>query len=138
MGDSGNWACKLPIVRKVAAQRLAFGWASVVVDAAGLAIVDKQQDIIPASELERAAYAYVETSRDAGEQHERRGVGTLVESVVMTREKRAAMGLDEAGPTGWWVGFRLHDDATWARVESGELAELSIAGRSRRDALPAP
>jgi hypothetical protein len=36
------------------------------------------------------------------------------------------------GPTGWWIGGEVTDAATIARVESGELRELSMRFRRRR------
>jgi len=126
-----GWGARLAIHKLDKASRTAFGWASVVKDANGRVIIDHDSDVIPSEELEKAAYTYVLDSRDAGEMHERRGVGRLVESCFLDTAKRAAMGVPE-GPTAWWVGYRIDDDAVLKRVESGELAELSIAGVADR------
>ena len=114
------------------AQRLVFGWAYVATDEKGSLIVDHQGDIIPVAELEKAAYAYVEESREAGEMHVRKA-GALVESCLFTKEKCDAMGLPFIGAK-WWTGFRVDPD-TFAKVQSGELAELSIGGSAERVAV---
>ncbi len=126
-----SWEIRARVAKVDAEQRLAFGWASVAVDAAGRPVIDHQGDLIPVEELERAAYDYVIRSRDASEMHGRRGVATLVESVVLTPEKYAALGLP-IGPLGWWVGFRVTDDAVWQRVKAGDFREFSIGGSATR------
>lgn len=108
-------------------KRRVWGWGSVVTDAAGVPIVDHQGDIIPPDELEEAIYEFVRNSRSADDMHKRFGVGELIECVVLTPEKRTAMGLPP-GPTGAWVGFHITDDATWAAIKAGERPEFSIFG----------
>jgi hypothetical protein len=105
-----------------------FGWASVV-EQGGRAIIDKQGDIIPVEELENAAYDFVLYSRQHGEMHERIGTGELIESMVFTVEKQAALGID-LGQVGWWVGFHVADPATWAAHKTGDLPEFSIGGEA--------
>jgi len=129
------WSVSVPIAKTDTEQRLAFGWASVVLDANGDPVIDHQEDRIAAGELERAAYSYVEKSRTASEMHDRMGVAELVESCVITPEKRTAMGLDGNGITGWWVGFRVLDSSVWEKVKRGELSEFSIGGSARRESV---
>jgi cation transport regulator ChaB len=114
-------------------QRLVFGWASVVTDLDGNAVSDYQGDIIRPEELEKAAYAFVHDVRKAGEMHQRtEGVGQLVESVVLTKEKQAAIGIPEGSvPEGWWVGFKLAQDV-FDKVKSGEYKMFSIGGSGVR------
>lgn len=126
-----TWEIRARVAKVDAEQRLAFGWASVAIDAEGRPVIDHQGDLIPVAELERAAYRYVITSRDASEMHGRRGVAQLIESVVLTPEKYAALGLP-IGPSGWWVGFHVNDDAVWQRVKSGDFREFSIGGSATR------
>ena len=39
------------------------------------------------------------------------------------------MGLaKDALPLGWWVGFRVDDDAAWEGVKKGEYKMFSIQG----------
>lgn len=129
-----GWEVRAQIAKVDDERRLAFGWASVAVDAEGRPVIDHQGDYIPVLELERAAYDYVVKSRDASEMHGRRGVATLVESVVMTPEKYAAMGMPR-GPVGWWVGFKVHDDSVWTGVKDGTYREFSIGGSGTRKAV---
>jgi len=110
-------------------KKLVFGFASVVEDEEGRPVIDHQNDIIPVDEMEAAAYDFVLHSRSGDRMHKSFGVSTLVESVALTPEKREAMGLP-AGPSSWWVGFKVHDDATWRQVVDGTLSEMSIFGSS--------
>ena len=97
-------------------KRLAFGWASA-------------EDIIDPDTLENAAYEFVRLYREGGEMHERGDCAVLVESVVFTKEKMAAMGIPEGTlPTGWWIGFYITDDEVWEKVKSGEYPMFSIEG----------
>lgn len=126
------WSVSVPISKLADEKRLAFGWASVVIDDDGQAVIDHQQDRISIPELEKAAYEYVQKSRQSTEMHTKKGVAELVESVVMTPEKREAMGIATEGISGWWVGFRVNDQAVWSKVKAGEYSEFSIGGTAKR------
>jgi len=113
-------------------QRLVFGWASVVETEDGSPLEDLQGDVIAPDELESAAYRFVLDSRKAGEMHERtEGIGRLVESFVLTPEKADALGISKR--SGWWVGFKIDDDETWAKVKKGDFRMFSIGGKARRE-----
>jgi hypothetical protein len=117
-------------------KRQVFGWASVV-EKNGKPIVDHQDDYIPIDVIEKAAYDYVRTSRKGGDMHRRAGdvphhVSDMVESFLVTEEKKQAMGLPTDFPTGWWVGFQVNDEDTWQKVKSGERKEFSIHGSGQR------
>ena len=60
------------------------------------------------------------------------GFSILIESFIVTEEKRAAMGLPDSVPTGWWVGFQVQDPEVWAKVKSGERTGFSIHGHGKR------
>ena len=113
-------------------KRLAFGWAYVSHDPTGMVQVDKSGDRCSRiEELEKAAYNFVLESRVAGDYHQRSGsgIGEMVESIVFTPEKIEKMGLPEGSlPLGWWVGYKVHDDDTWAKVKDGTYAMFSIHG----------
>lgn len=109
-------------------QNLVFGWAYVS-ENTGEAVVDYQGDSISESELEKAFYDFVINARNAGEMHKALA-GTLVECMVFTKEKQAALGID-LGMVGAWVGFKLNPDV-FAKVKSGEYKMLSIGGRAKR------
>lgn len=112
------------------AQRLVFGWASVV-DKNGEPVVDLQGHRIAPATLEKAVYDFVLNVREAGENHERvTGVGKLVESLMVTPEKLEAMGLaKDALGAGWWVGFKVEPDV-FAKVQGGDYSMFSIGGRA--------
>ena len=109
---------------------MAFGWGSVAIAADGKQVVDSYGDIIEPADLESAVYEFVLAYNGAatGVGHEGPAVGRLVESLILTKEKAAAMGLGADTPEGWWVGLKIDDPHVFARVKSGELAMLSIQG----------
>lgn len=120
-------------------KRQIFGWASVV-EKNGVPVVDLQGDYISVEEVEKAAYEYVQKSRKGGNQHQRDGeapvhVSDMIESFVVTPEKKEKLGLPDDLPTGWWVGFQVHDDDTWAQIKDGKRPQLSIHGRGKRKEL---
>jgi hypothetical protein len=128
-----RWRVPIKVTKADPDQRLVFGWASVAaVD--GEAIVDKQGDIIPVEELEKAVVEYVLTSRDGGDMHERRGVSRLAASLVFTPEleKVGIIAKDEQGRIvhGWFTGFKVDDDDLWAAFKRGERPEFSIGGHA--------
>jgi hypothetical protein len=123
-------------------KRLVFGWAYVTHDKDGEVVVDKSGEFIDDYEvLEKAAYEFVITSRTGGDHHERdlttgraRAVGTMVESMMFTPEKIEKMGLPPGLlPTGWWVGFKVTDDAAWQAVKAGERPAFSIHGTAKKE-----
>jgi hypothetical protein len=115
-------------------ERLVFGWASVAVRVTGEEIVDCQDDIVEIDVLEKAAYKYVMNFGTAGEMHQRGGVGKLVESVVFTKEKAAAMGIPpDILPEGWWVGFHVDDQGVWQKIKDGTYSMFSIEGTATRE-----
>lgn len=114
-------------------KRLVFGWANVAVRVGGEVIQDFQDDIIDIEDLEEAAYVFVSDYGTAGEMHQRGGVGRLVESIVFTKEKAAALGIPpDILPEGWWVGFRVDDNDVWEKVKNGTYSMFSIEGTAER------
>jgi hypothetical protein len=129
----GGPAARFAIVKSDDDRRLVFGWASVAVRVTGEVIEDYQRDIIEIGVLEKAAYNYILDFGTAGEMHERGGVGRLVESVVFTKEKAAAMGIPEGFlPEGWWVGYFIEDDEVWKKIKDGTYSAFSIEGTAQR------
>jgi len=132
-----TWQRDIQIAKLDEERRLVFGWLSVAVDKDGNPVVDSQDDVIFPEDLEKAAYDHVLWSRKSDSMHDQRPIGRLVESIVFTAEKQAALGLVAKGaqtplPVGWWVGYRVDDEAAWKRVKSGELRAFSIGGRGNR------
>ena len=116
-------------------KRLVFGWASISVTVDGEQLEDRQKDMIDPEDLEEAAYDYVLNFRDTGEEHIQtmRKKGKLVESCVFTAEKQKAIGIPEGTlPIGWWIGFKIEDDAAWERVKNGTYKMFSIEGKANR------
>lgn len=111
-------------------QQLVFGWANIAVTKSGETVVDAHADMIEGAELEKAAYEYVLKFGDTGVMHSGGSVGRLVESVVLTPEKASAMGIPSGSvpEAGWWVGYRIDDPATFAKVKDGTYSCFSIQG----------
>ena len=114
-----------------------FGWASIV-EMNGEKVVDLQGDYISIEEVEKAGYEYVQKSRKGGDMHLRDGfdqpihASEMIESFIVTPEKKEALGLPEEMTTGWWVGYQVNDPGVWAKVKSGERTGFSIHGRGMR------
>jgi len=130
---------------------LVFGFFSIV-SINGKLIEDTQGDRISAEVLEESAYDFVLNARTGGDMHGTdsttglvRGVGRLVESIVFTEEKQAAMraALQSQGVDAeldlkcvcWWGGFKIDSEDTWKRITTGELRAFSIGGRGKRDKI---
>lgn len=125
---------------------LIFGWGMVSRTADGDYVVDDQGDWITEPELEKAAYDLVLNIAGtglpvSGEDHDRDYApdGFLVESVVFTEEKCAAMGVPvDAVVKGHWLGIHIPDADAYARVKSGKKAMLSIEGTAYRHDIDPP
>jgi hypothetical protein len=114
-------------------QHLVFGWANVSIDENGDVPLDWQGDITSPQVLEKAAYKYVLKNKGTGEMHQGESVGYLVESVMMTKQKMASMGIPEGVvPEGWWVGFFVPDDDVVAKIKDGSYKMFSIQGKAKK------
>lgn len=115
-------------------EQLVFGWASVAKDANGNHPLDWQDDIIDASDLEKAVYKFNLEFRESNDMHRPNSTnGSLVESVMLTKEKMAAMGIPEGlVPEGWWCGFKLDDKVAYQKVKDGIYKMFSIEGSATR------
>ena len=116
-------------------KRLVFGWANIAIRANGEQIEDLQGDVVDPEDLEEGVYQYVLNFRDAGEEHipGLRKKARMVESVVFTEEKLQAMGIPKGTvPLGWWIGFYVDDDETWAKIKDGTYTMFSIEGKGKR------
>lgn len=117
-------------------QQLVFGWLYVSKKADGTNVVDHSLETVDPATLEKASYKFALEFRVAKEMHEGPQIGRLVEIMVFTPEKRAALGVpDGILPDGIWVGFKIDDEQVWKRVKSGELRMFSFGGRAIRRAL---
>lgn len=132
----GTLQCTFRLAKSDEDERLVFGWASVAQRTDGEAVVDWQDDIVDISELEQAAYDFVQFYREGSEMHERGGldIAVVVESMVFTPDKLARLNIPEGTvPLGWWVGFRITDDDVWAKVKDGTYRMFSIEGQAIRE-----
>ena len=134
-----SWRGEVTIAKRDDEQRLVFGWLYVSKRVDGTDVVDHSGETIAPTTLEKAAYAFVLDARTGGLMHRKgadgktRAVARLVESVVFTPEKRAAMGLaDGTVPDGLWTGWKVDDDEAWDGIKSGRYTMLSLGGRAVR------
>lgn len=145
---TGKWAkinkggpVEVNIAKTDAKHQMVFGFFSV--NKVGDELVeDLQGDLIETETLEKAAYNYVLDARIQGDSHVRKGVGRLVESVVLTYEKQTAIqkclelqGIEakiDLGCEGWFGGFKVDDADVWAAIEKGEYPAFSIGGGGTR------
>lgn len=96
---------------------------------------DKQGDIVPDHEIERAAHKYLAEYRKVDSDHDLfEGKGVPVES--WTLKQATTFDLPDGSesrefPVGTWVlGVKFEDD-TWERVKEGDLTGFSIYGGAR-------
>ena len=117
-------AARFKIIKSDDSKRQVFGWASVAVNVGGQQITDWQEDVIDPDELEKAAYDFTANFGTAGEMHEREGVGQLIESIVFTKEKTAALSIPDGilPAAGWWTGFKINDDEVWQKIKDGSYS----------------
>lgn len=114
-------------------QGLVSGWANVAVNANGSIPLDWQDDIIEPEELEKAAINFMLDYRDSGVNHEGGSVGTIVESIVFTKDKQEALGIPEGVlPVGWFITVKVHDPEVFAKVKDGTYRMFSIQGACHR------
>jgi len=125
----------VPIAKIDEEKQYVFGWANIAIRANSEQIEDYQGDIIDPDVLEEAAYQFVEFYRAGGEMHNGQGaVAVMIESVMLTKEKQADMGIPEGYvPEGWWIGFHVLDSAVWEKVKSGEYSMFSIEGEAIKE-----
>ena len=131
--DPLDWSIPFTIAKADADQQLIFGWASIV-EKDGALIIDKQGDAILPVDLEKAAYDFVLTARNHGDMHDTIGTGRLVESMVFTKDKQAALGID-LGKVGWWTGFKVDSPEVWAAHKRGDRPDFSIGGSGVREEI---
>ena len=114
-------------------QRL-FGWASVAIHKDGTQLVDLQGDAIDIEDLEEAFYDYVKEAGGLNVQHEGPVRGVIIEAMVFTPEKIAALGLPpDSLHQGAWIGFEVPDRADYDLIKSIGCVMFSIEGSAFRE-----
>lgn len=129
-GEAMAWDLPFEIAKAEPDQQLIFGWASIV-EKDGYLVIDKQGDVILPEDLEKAAYDFALNARAQGDMHTTTGVGRMIESMVFTKEKQKALGID-LKKVGWWIGFKVDNPDVWALHKSGQRPEFSIGGKGVR------
>ena len=115
------------------AEQLVSGWANVSINANGSVPLDWQDDIIAPETLEKAAINFMLDYRESGVMHKGDAVGTVVESIVFTKEKQEVLGIPEGTvPIGWFITVKVHDPEVFAKVKDGIYKMFSIQGTCRR------
>ena len=125
---------RVGLIKSNAKKRLVYGWASVATKG-GEVVEDQQGDVIDDIDNLREVVHDFMGSRVGKAMHEGAQVGTIVDSIVLDRDLQDALGID-LGMEGWFVGYKVTDDAVWDRVEKGELAAFSIGGEGVRTDIP--
>lgn len=112
---------------------LVSGWANVAVNADGTLPLDWQDDVISPVTLEKAAVNFMMEYRGSGVMHEGDSKGVVVESIVFTKEKQAAIGIpDGIVPEGWFITVKVLDNDIFEQVKNGTYKMFSIQGHAKR------
>lgn len=124
------------LYKSKSAEQLVSGWANVSINADGSIPLDWHDDVITPQELEKAAVGFMLNYRDSGVMHEGDSVGTVVESIVFTKEKQEALGIPEGTVhQGWFITVKVHDAEVYKKVEDGTYKMFSIQGTCRRSKI---
>jgi hypothetical protein len=121
------------VVKSVEEKQMVSGWANISINANGEHPLDWEGDIIPPAVLEKAAINFMIKHRQSGVQHEGDSVGTVVESVMFTKEKMKAIGIPEnTVPEGWFITVKVHDKEVFKKVKEGKYRMFSIQGVAKK------
>ncbi len=93
--------------------------------------MDKQGDIIPSSEIERAAHDFIINSRQIDSDHDCiPGKGIVVESWILKSDQEFELcdGSMKEYPKGTWILGVKFNEKTWQRIKAGELNGFSAYG----------
>lgn len=129
-GEEKGFSFSQNILKIDSELKVVYGWASVV-EQDGIPVIDSQRDHISPEQLVRAAHDFIKSSRSAKLLHEGEEIGEVVESIVMTKDVQAALGID-LKKVGWFIGIRVLNDKVWGAVKDGRLKMFSIGGRAER------
>lgn len=112
---------------------LVSGWANVAVNADGSLPFDWAGDIIRPETLEKAAINFMLEYRGSGVMHEGNEQGIVVESIMLTKEKQAAIGIPEGYvPEGWFITVKVTNPEVFKAVKEGKYKMFSIQGHAKR------
>lgn len=124
--DKTTWKSNTKLIFKAKSEKQ-IAYAPVLVPGT----VDKHGDIIPSSEIERAAHEFLLNDGQIDVMHNTiAGYGDVVESYVLMKDEEFKLpdGTKKTYPEGTWIlGVKFNDD-TWESVKSGEFAGFSMYG----------
>lgn len=115
------------ILKSSEEQRIVYGWASVAT-VKGALVTDTHGHVITPNEMEAMANDFMLSVRTAKAMHQGNPIGEVVHSLPLTADIAKAFGIT-VDREGWIIAMKIHDNATWDRVKSGELGSFSIGGR---------
>ena len=131
--DTVDVNASFDIKKSAEEKQMVFGWANIAKNADGTIPLDWHGDVTTVEVLEEAAYEFALKYRATGAEHAGEVLGELVESIVFTKEKMAALNIPEGiVHEGWWVGFKIYDQDAWEKIKSGEYKMFSIQGKAKR------
>lgn len=120
-------------ITKTKDEGLVSGWANVAIQADGSLPLDWQDDIIQPDTLEKAAIEFMLNYRTSGVLHKNESKGIVVESIVFTKEKQAAIGIPEnCVPEGWFITVKIDDPEVFKAVKNKVYRMFSIQGKAKR------
>jgi len=120
-------------ISKANDEGLVSGWANVTLQPDGTPPLDWQGDIIRTEVLEKAAIDFMLDYRGSGVMHKGGCKGVVVESIVFTKAKQAAIGIPEGTiPEGWFITVKVLDPEVFELVKSKALKMFSIQGTAKR------
>jgi len=131
-----SFSLSLPVAKFDEQQGVVTGWAALST-ANDKPLIDYHDELCLVEELEKAAHKLMLTggANKAGEMHASR-VGDIVESMVLSKEKAAALGYapiqGRPETEGWAVSMKISDEGARDRARNGSRPELSIHGSAKK------
>ena len=129
IASKGLDVCELtgPIVMKSANKQIAY--AAVLVPGEE----DSDGEVVTKEKIEEAAHEWMQSYRNVDLQHTLNNVAVPIESYLLPMEMEVDMaGVKTVLPEGTWIlASKVLDEATWDRVEKGELTGYSVMGIKR-------
>lgn len=132
MEKSNNINSSVSIIKADDEQRIVWGWVSVATEN-GEPVYDVHGDYIPMEELTKASVDFMRNYRVGKTEHFGKQTSEVIAMLPLSKSLADALGI-KTDREGLIAGFKVHDDATWKGVKSGNLPAFSIGGRGERHA----
>lgn len=127
MEKSDNISSTVNIIKADDEQRIVWGWASVATEN-GEPVFDVHGDHIPMEELTKASVDFMRNYRVGKTEHVGKQTSEVIALLPLSKSLADALGI-QTNREGLIVGFKVHDEATWSGIKSGDLPAFSIGGR---------